>query len=277
MPLGVEKMIKLFACDLDGTLIRWFDEENGLFTNEDINAIQNLQKSPMHFLVNTSRQIHFLDHLMIPELMHLDTIAGAGSTIRLNDEIVVHHVFEKDEIQQLISYFKDIDYCQLLAVTNKKNMISTNHNNSRYQRLQNDEIDREFGHLSPINLQDYSFAEDEVINFFYVNTDLDDNLEFYHQLRDDLGQFEIIRCSSEAMQITKLHVNKKNALLQVMEQLQLNSDEVAVIGDSYNDLFLFEEFEHSFVMSHASEEIKKYAKYQVDSVAAAIQIAKELK
>ena len=270
-------MIKLFACDLDGTLIRWFDEQNGLFSKEDIEAIHTLQEDNIHFLVNTSRQIHFLDHFNIPELKNLDTIAGAGSTIRLNSEIIVAHTFENQEVQQLVSYFKDLGFCQLLAVTNQKNMISTNHKNRRYQRIINDEIDREYGNLSPILLQDFQFNEEEKISFFYVNTDLDDNLEFFQQLCHDLTTFEIIRCSSEAIQITKLNVNKRNALFQVMERLKINPDEVAVIGDSYNDLSLFEGFQYSFVMNHAVESIKKHANYRVDSVAEALQIAKEYK
>ena len=55
-----------------------------------------------------------------------------------------------------------------------------------------------------------------------------------------------------------------------MEKEKLTRDEVAFIGDSYNDLSGFEVCEYSFAMSHADDKIKSKAKYVVESVAEAV-------
>ena len=265
-------MIKLLACDLDGTLIRWFDEKNGLFSQTDINAITKLNGIDIRFLVNTSRQLHFLDCFNIPGLLNLDTISGAGCEIRLDGKHFFTSKFTINATEELISYFKDVNECQLLAVTNQKRMISTNHKNKRYLRLLNDDIDREYGEISPILLQNYKFSEQETVIFFYINTDLDDNKEFYEKIKHDLPNFEVILCSNEAIQITNLGINKTSALEKVRNYLKIEKHEIAVIGDSFNDIIMFENYPVSFVMRQADSEIQKYAKHQVESVAEAIQI-----
>ena len=72
--------------------------------------------------------------------------------------------------------------------------------------------------------------------------------------------------SGEAIEFMKKGVSKANALKKLIDVLKLERNEVAVIGDSGNDVSMFKEFEHSFVMSHAPEEIKKFASTVVDNV-----------
>ena len=69
-----------------------------------------------------------------------------------------------------------------------------------------------------------------------------------------------------AMEITAKGVNKAKSLEEYLRINNISKDEVAVIGDSENDLVMFDSFNNSFCMSHAEEDIKKRAKHIVDSV-----------
>ena len=51
----------------------------------------------------------------------------------------------------------------------------------------------------------------------------------------------------------------------------LTRNELAFIGDSYNDLSAFDVCGHSFAMSHADGEIKSRARYVTKSVAEAVK------
>ena len=62
-------------------------------------------------------------------------------------------------------------------------------------------------------------------------------------------------------------VNKAVVLKQVLDHYHIKEDEVMVVGDSGNDVPLFNNFPNSFVTKHAPEEVKKQAKYVVESVA----------
>ena len=78
-------------------------------------------------------------------------------------------------------------------------------------------------------------------------------------------EFEIL-WSRESIEFMKKGVNKANALKNFIDVLKINSDEVAVAGDSGNDIPLFENFSNSYVMKHAQEEVKNKAKVQIDGV-----------
>ena len=56
-----------------------------------------------------------------------------------------------------------------------------------------------------------------------------------------------------------------------MEKKNFGENEVAFIGDSYNDISGFEACKYSFAMSHADDFIKSKAAFVVDSVADAVE------
>jgi hydroxymethylpyrimidine pyrophosphatase-like HAD family hydrolase len=59
--------------------------------------------------------------------------------------------------------------------------------------------------------------------------------------------------------------NKAHALKELLKVKGMQENEVAVVGDSGNDIPLFENFENSFVMKQAPEEVKMKAKVTLKS------------
>ena len=78
-------------------------------------------------------------------------------------------------------------------------------------------------------------------------------------------EFEIL-WSRESVEFMKKGVNKANALKQIIDMQHIKDDEVAVVGDSGNDICLFETFENSFVMKNAPKEVKLKAKNEIEGV-----------
>ncbi|WP_041638636.1 Cof-type HAD-IIB family hydrolase [Anoxybacillus flavithermus] len=73
------------------------------------------------------------------------------------------------------------------------------------------------------------------------------------------------------LDIMPKQISKGEALRLLMSHLQLTAEEVACFGDSFNDIPMFRLTPHSFVMSHAPEQVKKEARYVVSSVHEAIE------
>ena len=65
-------------------------------------------------------------------------------------------------------------------------------------------------------------------------------------------------------------VSKGSALRRLMEHLQIEANEVACIGDSFNDISMFEVTPHSFTLHHAHPYVKEKANHIVRSVEEAI-------
>ncbi|MGN1295338.1 MAG: HAD-IIB family hydrolase [Bacilli bacterium] len=83
----------------------------------------------------------------------------------------------------------------------------------------------------------------------------------------DFGDISEAAWSNTAVEIMAKGTTKASSLKLLTENMGVKDDEIAVVGDSGNDVSLFKEYyENSYVMSNAPDAIKKEAKYEVDSV-----------
>ena len=73
-------------------------------------------------------------------------------------------------------------------------------------------------------------------------------------------------CTDNSLEMTALGMNKAVGLSEYINNLGIDKSEVAVVGDSGNDLVMFKNFENSFCMEHSEQEIKNQAKYIVKRV-----------
>lgn len=71
--------------------------------------------------------------------------------------------------------------------------------------------------------------------------------------------------SGNAIEITDGRVSKAVSLVKLIEKLGYTRDEVAVVGDSGNDVSMFKEFPNSFCMQHAPSQVKKEARTIIKS------------
>lgn len=73
-------------------------------------------------------------------------------------------------------------------------------------------------------------------------------------------------CTDNSLEFTALGSNKASGLEEYISMLGITKDEVAVIGDSGNDVVLFDNFPNTFCMAHGEEHIKSHAKTVVNRV-----------
>ena len=76
----------------------------------------------------------------------------------------------------------------------------------------------------------------------------------------------------ELVELMPKGISKGNALLELMELKGYKPTEVAVIGDSMNDITMLQVTPYSFAMSHSDKIVKESSHYIVKSVAEAIEI-----
>ena len=68
-------------------------------------------------------------------------------------------------------------------------------------------------------------------------------------------------------ELTPRGCNKGDGLEYYCKSLGINKDDVYVVGDSGNDIAMFQKFyDHSYCMAHAYPSVKKYAKHTVTRV-----------
>jgi len=95
-------------------------------------------------------------------------------------------------------------------------------------------------------------------------------LNFFEEKYGD--RFDVIYSGAENIELMPKGISKGNALLELMELKGYKPTEVAVIGDSMNDITMLQVSPYSFAMSHSDDIIKESSHYIVKSVAEAIEM-----
>jgi hypothetical protein len=76
--------------------------------------------------------------------------------------------------------------------------------------------------------------------------------------------------SKYTLDITNADNSKGKAIKQICLKDNISLDEVAVIGDSHNDISMFEITKHSYAMNEADDEVKRKALNVVNNVKDAV-------
>lgn len=88
----------------------------------------------------------------------------------------------------------------------------------------------------------------------------------YTAIKDLFGDQVSVFLSDSAIEISALNTSKGIGLKKYAEENNIDLDEIAVIGDSGNDISMFEITKNSFAMSHAPKFVKEKANYIIDRV-----------
>lgn len=254
-------MIKHIFCDLDGTLIKDFHTIN----EEDIKALQTAQKKGIKISIATGRLDYEISMLMKKYKLNGFRISQNGAVVFSEDNQLiyekelniedVHKILHTLKGQSVIVLFQTTDS---YIVENKLSIIKEFEQSQPYiTYIENKNILNE--------LEKYQFV---TISLW---TEKDYNIELKKQLDEILPNNIVTYISSKyTLDITCLDNSKGNGISFLCKKNNINLDEIAVIGDSQNDISMFNITENSFVMYESNLDVKKYAKYEVESVKDAI-------
>lgn len=208
----------------------------------------------------------------------ISMIGCNGACIYHNDELIEENELSKDEIRFLYDYTRKRKNVNIwLFFTNIMPLIITVNDLSKpFEVIGKLGMKMQFAYY-----EDFVFGDNELEKYlnnpeckFYkfmpcygfgkkgiesARADLD------NCIKDLSDKFEVI-WSNNAIEIMKKNVNKANALKKLLNVLELKESETAVVGDSGNDIPLFEAFDNSFCMSHTQSIIKKKANNIVKGV-----------
>lgn len=271
------KMIKLLATDLDGTLFypkrrtRGISSKNKKFLKEFVQRGNTV-------VVVSGRNYEFCKKISKKVNAPISMIGCNGSVIYKDNEFFSDDPMDHEEIKEFYTKNKFSD-----------NVVAWVFMSDRYPLIL---VPVRLSYLTQIGVKFYlhmqGFYKDRFVfgekHLFKMLNDSDariykmmamygvgkKKIEIARLEKEKFfdaysTKFEIL-WSRESIEFMKKGVNKANALKNFINVLQIKEDDVAVVGDSGNDVPLFEAFKNSFVMQHAPEEVKSKAKTQIEGV-----------
>lgn len=263
-------MIKLIACDVDGTLL---DSKSRLNTKTK-EAILNAQEKDVKFLICSGRSNSEVKLLKKQFGLDVEAICLNGADLRNeNGKEIVAHIIEDKYIDYLEKYAKANSYiieyhcCEKTYMTCSRDELyvaffeyesmQKNWNEKNARDLFNEiwRYDDETFNASIENIKNEKVLK---IEFLYLP---ENN---YQDIYNKLSKLDLnIAYSSNFnnIELNDTKASKGNTLLDYCKINHFVNDEVVVIGDSLNDMSMFEMFENSIAVENAVNQIKKKAKY----------------
>ena len=257
-------MIKLIASDLDGTLL---DKPNRI-SKENLNAIEYAYQKGAKFCFATGRDLNSISEIA-KSLDHAPVlILGNGAEVLDEDRNMLFQDFFKNEHLKEVCGIMDkheVDYMIFTTdgfYTTKDPKIVREKFVERITAIKGEEYgyifatskDKPCNNLVQIEDMDKFVAEKHVLKVegFHINENPVENVKKELEKFTDLSH---LSTGKNNVEVTNLTATKGIALKKYCEMYHIHEDEVMVIGDSHNDLSMFEHFKYSYAPSNSTKEI----------------------
>ena len=265
-------MIRLIVSDLDGTLL---DEPNSI-SKTNLDAIDYAYKKGARFGFATGRDLANVDS--IKGLLNQEPllILGNGAVIYDGDgNIVGEDFFPNQYLEEVTQILSSYDVPHMIFTTD--GFYTTTDPGEVKGRF----VERLAALASKKIAQIYDTDPGKPCNNLVQITDMDAfvrtkkiiKVEGFHlkpapveAAKKELERYtELSHLSTgkNNVEVTNITAQKGLALKKYIERVGIAADEVMVLGDSYNDMSLFDNFKYSFAPENSCPEIREKA-YRVE-------------
>ncbi len=266
-------MIKMIVCDMDGTLL---NRDKGL-TSETKEALKKAVDCGIRFVVATGRDLSGVSGFFKDTGIAYSAILGNGAQFsNENGEIIKTAYLNKNRFKAITKIFDDHDIHYMIFC--EDGYYSTHEPEDvcegfiqrgmrRFQRTREDIMQHWDKATSPcMNLQKIKDVDawlatnPKIIKIEAFDKDEEKVIEAKKYL-PPIKNIAFLSSFIDNVEVTDEYAQKGLILDEVIKDLGIQRDEVAVFGDGLNDITMFQLFPESYAMENAEQEIKDLAKY----------------
>ncbi|MNI31713.1 Pyridoxal phosphate phosphatase YigL [compost metagenome] len=255
-------MIKLLVSDLDGTLL----DHSKQVVERDLLALRQAKEQGIDLCIASGRMHSEIQQVTQSIGKSAHSVSQNGAFVHLEDGSSLHaKLFNAELASQIYEHTHSFDLVRVVcsADSNYINQITPASDliQTRAYEAFRLRADLNNGLLTDLSCSKFSF-----FSSMEVLLEVKDYME--RQFGDQIAMFV---SEHDCLDIMPQHVSKGNSLLTLLNEIGLKPDEIACVGDSFNDISMFGLTRHSFVMDSAHPEVQQAATHQVQSVAEAVQ------
>lgn len=255
-----EKATQMVVTDLDGTLLN--NDKN--ISDTDLRTLRELGGDGIVRVIATGRTLHsfFTADLKDLPIDYLIFTNGAGIVDYLTNKMIKRWSLSEQDTEFLVtSLIKDAVDFLVLEPAPDNHICKYYRNNGG-----NQELDRRLkifsSFSSPLDLNAI-YRESANIAVFDKTRPLMDSYEY---LKRKFPQYHAIIISGDhrnrgsRVEIYPKEVSKANAIHFLAEKLVIQKDNIAAVGNDYNDIDMLDWSEHSYIVANAS--LKENGRYR---------------
>ena len=240
-------MAKYIATDLDGTLLAPIDSANLI----PIENRETLKAFDSVFIVSGRNQA-FIEGICKELGIEPNFVAYNGAAVFANGKAIYKKKLDKDSANKIFEYIKGkYDFYTIFLMDDKNRIYTINSDDVARQKQEEQEV-KDFPRHRYITIKD----EAEVNKVLHgtralmkmnIVVDPEHKPEVFKQL---LGSELPISCCycKGAIEIISNECSKGASLAKLVQELNIDENEVYVIGDDNNDISMFDYFKNSFLI-----------------------------
>ncbi|MGR9047118.1 HAD family hydrolase [Halobacillus faecis] len=255
-------MIKLFVTDLDGTLLG----EDHYIKNEDIDALKRLVEEGPPLAVASGRMDHEIIEVLKRVGVNGHRVSQNGAFVFNDEDTQIHaKTFESELAQRII---QTIDQEPMIKTVSTADETFTKESNAFVDMI-SEQMFHEIIVKPELNEQ---VGQTIIPSKIALHGKEADVMKAAERIKETFGEeIDSFISHETCVDMMPKSINKQSGLRQLIEGLGIQPDEIACVGDSFNDLSMFEMTPYSYAMSTAHDQVKEKASAVVDHVHEAIE------
>ncbi|MCQ2798326.1 MAG: HAD family hydrolase [Bacilli bacterium] len=266
-------MEKVIFSDLDGTLF-YPKTKRKMVPGKNKNFIDRFVRDGGKLVLVTGRGHMFADKVCEYINHQVDYICCNGASIYQNGIPIKESSFEPETLKEIIDFTaKSYNTRTVILFTKHRNMVFPKEGLALWVKLFYPIYMGMQGSYKEVIVKDNEAYREELEKgevekamIFFSATPLGSNKAnaANKELRKLFGDKAEFSWTNQCIEVTPFGCSKSNAISYYLDYNQINKDNVLVVGDSGNDISMFEAFkEESYCMAHAHDDVKKHAKHIV--------------
>jgi len=269
-------MAKLLAIDLDGTLF-YPKRIKKCICKKNVVFLRNWIDAGNKVVLVTSRSTQFTAKLKDEIQRPIDFINCCSSQIIANDQLIYDKAMPNEELKKILEKIENVYEPIALLMTSENHpcIIKYSRKVSRiyvfFYRLW---WWFQFSYREPF-IADNKIFEDELNNsrIYKIMTFIGLRKNKYKisketnkELREEFPEIES-SWTQQVNELTPQGCNKGNGVDKYCQLMNIDHNDVYVVGDSGNDITMFNKYyEHSYCMKRGHPSARKYAKHIISRV-----------
>ena len=252
--------MKILASDFDGTLC-----VEGKIDKKDIEGIKKLRKEGHKFIVSTGRTLIGMQEAIDKYSIEFDYLVLCNGALILDKDLKVieNNLVDFSDVKKIIEEF-----------SGKEDTMIYFDNGNGMNIIKNPKVDMNklefFSELKVIisskedilNLKSGAL----IVGVFSPSGSVEKAEEIRNKLLHMFGDKLSIFRNQFFVDIVSKGCSKGNGLSKVLKLENKDFSDIYTVGDSFNDVSMFDITENSYTFNRAEEGIKKYAKNHIDFV-----------
>lgn len=270
-------MIRIIASDMDGTLLNNKHD----IDEETVEAIRKAEEAGIIFAISTGREYDSVKGILEKHNIKAQCVLSNGAEYRDEEGNILDVININEEAAKKI--IKMLNENKLSArIFTDKGVFTTSTKEEALQEVvfrtmtfnpgTTEEEARKIAETQGFftclkyndNIEKFFSEGIEVRKFVAFHKDI----ELINKMKMLISEIPGLAISSsfrDNIEVTDINAQKGIILEKVAKKMSIDSKEVMILGDSFNDYSMFEIFEESVAMKNAIPEVKAIAKYITDS------------